>query len=256
VRPLAAQKSDRVSSEKKESVLPNRKINLPLLLTDGSDQVSLPRQIALPGRLLFDKTARQPYCDHNSSRRRSACPRRGSPPIGTTETRFAAGRNARDAVVSLASPLERGPRLATRVANRTFRVGIFPSYCNANDERSLLVIHLIVVPILFRGLFMSKENEDEVWLTAEPWKPSTVLKAAEDQAVKTAKFLHARKDQLARFSRKASVDDAIALAETILALARFGQKQPAAQAFQIMANVEIFMDQLAVEMDSLLTETK
>jgi CRISPR/Cas system-associated endonuclease Cas1 len=103
---------------------------------------------------------------------------------------------------------------------------------------------------------MSKENEDEVWLTAEPWKPSTVLRAAEEQALKTAKFLHARKDQLARLSRTASVDDAIALAETILALARLGQKQPAAQAFQIMANVETFLDQLAVEMDSLLTETK
>ena len=103
---------------------------------------------------------------------------------------------------------------------------------------------------------MSEENEDDVRLTAKPWKPSTVLKAAEDQAVKTAKFLHAREEQLTRLSREASVDDAIALADTILALARFGQRQPAARAFQIRADVEILMDQLAIEMESLLTETK
>ena len=65
---------------------------------------------------------------------------------------------------------------------------------------------------------MSKESEDEVRLTAELWKPSAVLKVAENRAVQTAKFLHARRVQLKRLSKRASVDDAIALTELIIVL--------------------------------------
>ena len=79
--------------------------------------------------------------------RRPECPARG-PPTGMPGTR-PADRNARDVVVSLASPLRRGPRLATGVAKRTFRFGILPSYYDAGDERLLLVTYLIVVPIFF-----------------------------------------------------------------------------------------------------------
>ena len=99
---------------------------------------------------------------------------------------------------------------------------------------------------------MSKDSEEEVRLTAELWKPSAVLKAAENQTVQTAKFLHARRAQLKRLSKRASVDDAIALTELILALTRHGQEQPATQAVQIAATVDILLCQLAVEMENLL----
>ena len=99
---------------------------------------------------------------------------------------------------------------------------------------------------------MSKEIEGEGRLTAKLWKPSEVLEAAENQAVKTAKFLHASKAQLMRRPERASVVDAIALTELIIALSRHGRLQVASQAFPIAANVEILMDQLAKELESLL----
>jgi hypothetical protein len=98
---------------------------------------------------------------------------------------------------------------------------------------------------------MSNDSEDEGRLTAELWKPSAVLEAAQDSAVQTAKFLYARRAHLKRLSRRASVDDAIALAELIIALAKHGQKQSATQAIQITLQVDALMQQLAVEMENL-----
>ena len=79
---------------------------------------------------------------------------------------------------------------------------------------------------------MSKKPEDEVGLSAKLWKPSDVLEAVENQTVKTAKFLHACKARLERRPERASVDDAIALAELIIALSRHGRNNPLRKHFR------------------------
>ena len=131
--------------------------------------------------------------------------------------------------------------------------GVPPSYLiDAFDEQWLLVKFLIVVPVCVSRASMSEEIEDEAGLTAKLWKPSDVLEAIENRVVKTAKFLRASKTRLERRPKQASVEDAIALADLIVALSRHGREQTASQAAEIATEVEILIDQLAAEIDGLL----
>jgi adenosylmethionine-8-amino-7-oxononanoate aminotransferase len=95
------------------------------------------------------------------------------------------------------------------------------------------------------------EADDEVGLAAELWRPSEMLEAVENRTVQTAKFLHAHQAKLKGRTGRASVDDAIALADCIIALAGHGRKQIASQASQIAAQVEFLVDLLASELENL-----
>lgn len=99
-------------------------------------------------------------------------------------------------------------------------------------------------------------EKKEVELRRTTWKPTELLQFAENEAVKAAKTLERLQTQLGRHPGKASGSDAVSLARTIAALAAFGRKQPAEQAIEIAAKVEILMGRLADEMDFLFALKK
>ncbi|MDX1965799.1 MAG: hypothetical protein SFV23_01395 [Planctomycetaceae bacterium] len=96
----------------------------------------------------------------------------------------------------------------------------------------------------------------EVCWEAEPPRPSAVLRLAENEAQECAKFLRERQPQLAKCGVSASVEDALSIAETIIALAKMGQHLDAEQVIDVVSRVEIFLDLLASEVDKLLAKTK
>jgi len=95
-------------------------------------------------------------------------------------------------------------------------------------------------------------DEGEAELTGNLWRPSDMLVAAEDRAVKIAKFLHAMRPELERRSERASVSDAISLAELVVTLSRHGRKQTASQALEVEVMVQDLLDRLTIEVESLL----
>lgn len=93
-------------------------------------------------------------------------------------------------------------------------------------------------------------------LEAEPPRLTALLKLAEDRAVETAKFLREYKARLVQRCGKASVEDALRLADLVAALAARAQKVDAEHAIEYLSSIEVFLDELEGRFDVLFASTK
>ena len=99
-------------------------------------------------------------------------------------------------------------------------------------------------------------TKEEDCLEAEPPRPSALLKLAENQALQCTRFLREYQEKLRYVGGEASVEDALQLANLVVALAARGRKSDAARAIEIESSVEIYLDLLATEIDNLLAKTR
>ena len=93
-------------------------------------------------------------------------------------------------------------------------------------------------------------------MEAKPPRPTALLKQAEKVATEMARFLREHKAALDRGSGAASVEDALKLADLVVALARHGQQIGAERVIETVSSVEIYLDDLETRLDKLLAETK
>lgn len=103
---------------------------------------------------------------------------------------------------------------------------------------------------------MALPLREEVCVEAGPPRPLAVLRLAENEAIQIAKFLRENREVLTVCGGKASVEDAVNLADSIAALAAMGQQVSAEEAIDIESRVEVFLDILARNVDRFLVSTR
>lgn len=82
-------------------------------------------------------------------------------------------------------------------------------------------------------------------------RPREFLSAAEDRAVEIRKLLHLAHQRQLGEDNPESMGDALALADLIETLARYGQNVSAEEAVEIAGRVELLIDLLLTEINSL-----